>query len=62
MKHGISLDTRRGQVSWRGNSKSLTVTELGLLRVLLESEGKTVSRDTLLSAVWDEVNFGDNNT
>lgn len=62
VKNGIIVDTRRGQVSWQDNCQSLTTTELGLLRVLLEADGRTVTRDQLLSAVWDDVNFVDNNT
>ena len=39
-------------VKCRGKNIGLTMTELALMRCLLENPGKPVSRDTLLNQVW----------
>jgi DNA-binding response OmpR family regulator len=40
----------------------LSATEAGLLRQLIEGQGKVVSREDLLSALWDDTQFVDDNT
>ncbi len=62
VKNGLIVDTRHGQVYYQDEMQQFTTTELELLRVLLEVDGQTVTRDQLLTAVWDDVQFIDDNT
>jgi DNA-binding response OmpR family regulator len=49
----ISVDVERHTVSDAGQNVRLTAKEFLLLRYLLEHRGRVVSRDRLLSDVWD---------
>lgn len=51
---GISLDTDTCQVFVGEKKIDLTITEFNLLACLLQNAGRTLSRDAILSAVWDE--------
>ncbi|MBX6395817.1 MAG: response regulator transcription factor [Alicyclobacillaceae bacterium] len=62
VKHGLVLDTRRSRVSYLDRSQGLTATELKLLRALMEAGGGTVTREELLTVVWDDIQFVDDNT
>ncbi len=56
----MNLDTRA--VTLGGEPVELTVKEFELLRVLLESAGRLVKRDDLVSEVWDPNWFGSTKT
>jgi two-component system response regulator RegX3 len=56
----MNLDTRT--VTRDGEAVELTVKEFELLRVLLESAGRLVKRDDLVSEVWDPNWFGSTKT
>jgi two-component system, OmpR family, response regulator RegX3 len=56
----MNLDTRAVTVG--GEAVELTVKEFELLRVLLESAGRLVKRDDLVSEVWDPNWFGSTKT
>ncbi|WAH37713.1 response regulator transcription factor [Alicyclobacillus dauci] len=58
----MQLDDRRLQLHAFGSSTPVTKTECELLRQLMEAEGRAVSRDTLLAALWDDMEFVDDNT
>jgi DNA-binding response OmpR family regulator len=49
----ISLDVERHSVSHNGDNVRLTAKEFLLLQYLLEHRGRVLSRDRLLSDVWD---------
>ena len=49
----VSLDPDRRAVTRAGAAVELTVKEFELLRVLMESAGKVVRRETLMNEVWD---------
>jgi DNA-binding response OmpR family regulator len=49
----MTLDLRKGQIHQNGNIISLTTKEFQLLRYFTEHPGKTISREELLSRVWD---------
>lgn len=49
----ITLDVERHTVSHNGESVRLTAKEFLLLQYLLEHRGRVLSRDRLLSDVWD---------
>ena len=48
----ISLDPSRQQLTVRGVEVSLAPKEFALLRVLMENNGRVVTRQTLLDKVW----------
>jgi DNA-binding response OmpR family regulator len=48
----IVLDPSRQQLSVRGKSVALAPKEFSLLRVLMENNGRVVTRQTLLDKVW----------
>jgi two-component system response regulator RegX3 len=56
----VNLDTRT--VTRDGEPVELTVKEFELLRVLLQSAGRLVKRDDLVSEVWDPNWFGSTKT
>lgn len=49
---GIVLDPSRQQLSVRGKDVSLAPKEFALLRLLMENNGRVVTRQTLLDKVW----------
>jgi DNA-binding response OmpR family regulator len=53
IRHGdLVLDPARHEVTIRGRAIQLTHVEFRLLQVLLEADGRVLSRDQLLDAVW----------
>ena len=48
----IVLDPSRQQLTVRGKEVALAPKEFGLLRVLMENQGRVVTRQTLLDKVW----------
>jgi DNA-binding response OmpR family regulator len=48
----IALDPSRQQLTVRGNDVALAPKEFSLLRVLMENQGRIVTRQTLLDKVW----------
>ncbi len=58
----LRLDPLRLQVSWAGQSTGLTRNEALLLEALLAADGRVISRQRLLGALWDESDFVDDNT
>jgi two-component system response regulator RegX3 len=58
----ISLDTDTHEVARDGSTLDLTLKEFELLRVLMESAGRVVSRQDLMDEVWDPHWFGPTKT
>jgi DNA-binding response OmpR family regulator len=55
LRHGdLRVDRARHEVSVAGRPVSLTVVELRLLAALLEADGRVLSRDQLLDAVYGD--------
>ncbi len=50
---GLRLDTRASQVTVNGKKIELTLREYGLLEYFLRNKGAVVSREDILSHVWD---------
>ena len=50
----IELDPARRLVSRAGQPVELTRKEFGVLEVLMDADGATVSAEELLERVWDE--------
>ncbi|PWV92085.1 DNA-binding response OmpR family regulator [Paenibacillus cellulosilyticus] len=59
---GLTLDRARNIVEWNGSQADLSRNECLLLASLLAKAGRIVSRDDLLEALWDNVDFVDDNT
>ena len=51
---GIRLDQARQAVTCRGEPVALAPLEYHLLRLLLQNKGRTVTRQLLLEALWDQ--------
>ena len=60
--HGITLDVTRGIMKVGDDTTELTKNELGILGYLMKNQGKIVSRDELISYLWDSEAFVDDNT
>lgn len=58
----IRLDVERGCMEIGGESVELSKNEMKILAFLLKNRGKIVSRDELISYLWDSEEFVDDNT
>lgn len=59
---GLVLWLNRNELHYNNKSVDLTRNELLMLEQLVQQYGEVVSRDTLLEALWDDVQFIDDNT
>jgi len=59
---GLVLDRERGMASRDGRQVALTKNETSLLKRLIERDGRVVSRNELMDALWSEDAFVDDNT
>ena len=59
---GIEFDTNKDVLMRDGRETSLTKNEAGILKCLLSNKGKIVSRDEIMSYLWDSCEFVDDNT
>ena len=54
LRHGrLTLDLDQFKAFWEGREVVLTVTELGILRTLIERPGKVFSRDHLMGSAYE---------
>ena len=60
--NGVLLSTDDGTLSYRGEKLELTKNEFRIMQVLMENNGRTVSRDTLMQRLWESDSFVDENT
>ena len=49
-------------VTYNGNKTDLTRNELKILQTLLENKGKIVTRDMLMTKIWESDDYIDENT
>lgn len=59
---GAILNTGDGTLTYKGEKIDLTKNEYKILQTLLENKGKIVSRDTLMTKLWETDSFVDENT
>ena len=59
---GVILNTGDSSLTCRGEKMDLTRNEYRILLTLLQSKGKTVSREKLMEALWQTDAFVDENT
>jgi two-component system, OmpR family, response regulator protein BraR/BceR len=56
------LNTADATLSYNGTRIELTKNEYRILEILMESKGRTVSRETLMTLLWQSDSFVDENT
>lgn len=59
---GMKVNLSKGVIEYNDQTVLLTKNELSILAYLLENRGKVVSRDDLMSYLWDSEMFVDDNT
>ena len=59
---GMKVNLSKGIIEYNEENVLLTKNELSILTYLLENRGKVVSRDDLMSYLWDSEMFVDDNT
>ena len=58
----VVLSPSRCTLTWNGNDIDLTKNELRILEILMEHAGKVVSRDAIMTKLWESDSFIDDNT
>lgn len=59
---GIQVDLAKGVLEREGAEIHLSKTEMLILEILLKHRNETVSRDNLITALWDDEAFVSDNT
>lgn len=59
---GMVLSLGDATVTYNGNKTDLTRNELKILQTLLENKGKIVTRDMLMTKIWESDDYIDENT
>ena len=59
---GMILNLGDATVLYNGNRVELTRNELKILQTLLENKGKIVTRDILMTKIWESDDYIDENT
>ena len=60
--HGAYLNLADATIEYEQNKMELTKNEFRLFQMLLEHAGKIVSRDALITRLWESDEFIDDNT
>lgn len=58
----LFLNLNDAAVTYKGQRMELTKNEFRILKILLENTGKIVSRDTIITGLWESDEFIDDNT
>ena len=59
---GAMLNVSNGTLDFQGARIDLTKNEFRILKLLMESKGKTVTRETLMTELWETDSYVDENT
>jgi len=59
---GLMLNTKNMTIEYDGIKSDLTKNEFRILQVLMSNNGKAVSRDVLMSKLWETDSYIDDNT
>ena len=59
--HGAEVNTAKGSLKLGGNEQILTKNEMIIFRLLLDHQGEIVTRDMLMTALWDNEEFVNDN-
>ena len=60
--HGAVLNLSDATLTHEGQKLELTKNEFRILQILLENTGKIVSRDSIITRLWESDEFIDDNT
>lgn len=60
--HGLYLNLSDAMVYYQNYKLELTKNEFRILQMLLENAGKIVSRDSIITRLWESDEFIDDNT
>ena len=60
--NGVVLNPGNGTVSANGQTADLTKNELKILQILFEHQGHVVSREAIMTKLWESDSFVDDNT
>ena len=60
--NGVVLNPGHGTISANGQQADLTKNELKILQILFEHQGRVVSRDAIMTKLWESDSFVDDNT
>lgn len=60
--NGAILNTSDGTLTYQGKKIDLTKNDLKILHLLLENKGRTVTRDAIMTRLWETDSFIDDNT
>ncbi|WP_274364042.1 response regulator transcription factor [Paenibacillus thermotolerans] len=60
--NGLLIDSLRNELHYNGRKAELTMKEMRLIDALGRRAGAIVTREQLLEALWDEMDFVDDNT
>lgn len=60
--NGLVLDVFRKTATFGEHTVTFSVTESELLRLFIQAKGMVVDRETLLTSLWDDQTFVDDNT
>lgn len=58
----LQLDLEKMELSYKGESQSLSKNEGKLLHLLMKNKGKVVLREECLEVLWDDARFVEDNT
>lgn len=59
---GAILNTSDSTLNFKGNKIELSKNENRILKILIENKGKTVSRDNIMTRLWETDSYIDDNT
>ena len=59
---GAILNLNDASLTYNGEKIDLTKNEFRILRTLMENKGRLVSRDTLMTRLWETDNYIEENT
>ncbi len=60
--HGAILNTLNNTLTYQEKIMDLTKNEYKILEILMENKGKTISRDTIMTRLWETDSYIDDNT
>lgn len=60
--HGVLLNLSDATVTYNDQKTELTKNEFRILQILMENAGKIVSRDAIITRLWESDEFIDDNT
>ncbi|MBP5606584.1 MAG: response regulator transcription factor [Ruminiclostridium sp.] len=59
--HGAQVNTAKGSIRFGDNEQTLTKNEMIIFRLLLDRQGEIVTRDMLMTALWDNEEYVNDN-